>query len=255
MHNRSQGRGFTLIELLVVIAIIAVLAALLMPAMKSALTTAKQSLCMSNLNQLHVAFVLYSNDHEEVPFANLALPHGDTEWFHAISGYLGDDQSLDAQGRQNVGSVNQAAYIDPGDTHGHGYFPDGKIVDRNSISYGYNGKNVGWHSSGAGLDGRFGAEHNTLDQIELPIKTVSFGDSVGNSKRKGDPQGIRYSSWIGDQGFGIDIIRHDDTTSIAFVDGHVIRAPRTDFFPWFPGVSNPFPHIRGDLNGSPAGYR
>jgi prepilin-type N-terminal cleavage/methylation domain-containing protein len=247
---RTKSPGFTLIELLVVIAIIAVLAALLMPALKSALTTAKQSFCMSNLNQIHVAFVLYSNNHEEVPYAM----QKDSEWFHAISGYLGDDERLNAQGYLNRGSVKQPVFIDPADTHGHGYFPVDNRVDRDSISYGYNGKNVGWHEVGA-YHSWFGAKHNTLDQIDMPTKTVAFADSVGNSKRKGDPQGGRYASWIGEFGYGIDILRHIDSASLAFVDGHIIRAPRTDFRAYFPGVSNPFPYIRGDLKTSIPRYR
>ena len=60
MQNSSQAdlRGFTLIELLVVVAIIAILAALLMPAVRSALDTAKQSLSLSNEKQMHVAMVM-----------------------------------------------------------------------------------------------------------------------------------------------------------------------------------------------------
>ena len=58
--------AFTLIELLVVIAIIAILAALLLPALKKAKEQAKQSVCLSNLRQLNLAFNGYmidSNDY------------------------------------------------------------------------------------------------------------------------------------------------------------------------------------------------
>src|SRR3954469_20089502 len=64
LRNREQRPAFTLIELLVVIAIIALLAALLLPALASAKEKARLVKCMSNLKQIGVAFKLFSTDHE-----------------------------------------------------------------------------------------------------------------------------------------------------------------------------------------------
>ncbi len=56
--------GFTLIELLVVIAIVAILAALLLPAIKQGKDKARQAHCINNLKQFAIAWEMYTNDFE-----------------------------------------------------------------------------------------------------------------------------------------------------------------------------------------------
>ncbi len=112
----AQGRGFTLIELLVVIAIIAILAAMLLPALSNAKEKAKRTKCMSNLHQIGIALAVYGQDNSD----NLPRPADPTagagNGLDKAGSSLWDLPILTADAIENAGAKREIMYCPGGFT-------------------------------------------------------------------------------------------------------------------------------------------
>jgi prepilin-type N-terminal cleavage/methylation domain-containing protein/prepilin-type processing-associated H-X9-DG protein len=108
---KAQKHAFTLIELLVVIAIIAILAAILLPVLNSAMESGRRVYCLNNLKELGMAWVMYASDNsdkimdnpaETTTTGNTSVADVDTTLLNWVNGYLSLSQSGNADNSDNT---------------------------------------------------------------------------------------------------------------------------------------------------------
>jgi prepilin-type N-terminal cleavage/methylation domain-containing protein len=132
--------AFTLVELLVVIAFIAILAALLLPALASSKMQARQSACLNNLRQVTVAGLMYLNDTQHgfpwnSPYDPNYEPDVALDWIQALTNYGATDSvRVCPSTRQPALSVIQAA-----GTANLAWITGDRLIPSKIGSYGQNG--------------------------------------------------------------------------------------------------------------------
>ena len=116
LRKRRAG-GFTLIELLVVIAIIAILAALLLPALARSKETARRAACKSNLRQLGLAIQMYGNDNNnklpDFRYPPYAIPLAPGQPGNPSGFWCWDLPQLWTDNLCNVSGLNQDVFYCP----------------------------------------------------------------------------------------------------------------------------------------------
>ena len=245
----SRNAAFTLIELLVVIAIIAILAAMLLPALSKAKARAQAISCLSNMKQWGIAFRMYTDEFNDfVPEdGNVSLPvvdPGNSEaWYNSVTPYIGSlslsnmyrstPPTPPLPGSRTIFSCPTAP--DPSKA-ANPYASPLPTFARAFFMYGENSRLCINKSTRAS-----GVAQTRLTNVKNPSDTVFIAEVDPNSP---DNSNVSQSGVTGQYAVG----RHDRRGNFAFCDGSS-RAARTNDFVRTSGEPNNANQEWGPCNG------
>ncbi len=231
------SRGFTLIELLVVIAIIAILAAMLLPALSRAKAAGRRAVCTSNMRQLLTAWLMYTHDYNGLLIHNLDFGIGKDAWVNG-----GGDQSVKTTAGIETGLLfpyvkATGVYRCPADDR-----PVNGATALNPRSYALCNFLNGYQPFAPG-----GSLHRIEDvRNPTPARVFAFIEEQEQEVEKDDgcfcsmPTG-NWTWWE------LPASRHSKGCVLTFVDGHV------DYWKWKGGTVQTFvsfwqPAANGDVD-------
>jgi len=197
-------KGFTLIELLVVIAIIAILAAILFPVFAKAREKARQSSCLSNVKQIMLAILGYTQDYDETLPTNSRPggPYGQVPWNAQIEPYIKNAQIFVCPSHKfnHCSTAGSWAYV-----LWHDYWPN---------SYGFNTWNGGGTAASGPWVGYYSPRGQSLGWVKRPAEVIFIGDHTNCYQFYWTT-----SNYVDSWNARTDR-PHNDGGNFAFIDGH-----------------------------------